>query len=289
AFELEESARATLVRNVALLVLLVPGIVARTAGRRSRATDARPARSARGFTVVELLVVMALAGVLVALVLPSLAGVRLGARTAASAANARTHAGTMASYLHDWRDVYPYLTDPQTTQSVIRCRSAGRAIVTEHFGGAKFRWLGLADDYYDGNWLSPSFRSPFGLPGAVGSYTMGCVFLARPEYYTPETRRQPPEQLRPTRGADVLFPGSKAIVVDDSAPPAGSGLSGVSRHERFVIAAMVDGRAGQFNAGTDMLPQHPSGDGNYPAYGADFPWWLPMTHTAEGVRGRDIR
>ncbi len=283
-FQLEESSRVAFTRNAVLLLLLVPGLF--LVFRPGTPSPVSPAKAAArpGFTLIETILSVALVAILMSLLLPSLAGLRTSGRLAASTANARTHATTMATYLNDWRDAFPYLTDPTATQSVIRCRSAGQAITTEYFGGARFWWLGLADDYYDGNWLSPSFRSPFALPGVTGSYTMGCVFLAHPDYYTPETRRPPPEQLRPTRGADVLFPTSKAIIVDNSEPGAG-----ISRHERSVIAAMVDTRAANFKTASDMLPQMPSGDGDYPALGADFPWWLPMTHTLQGVRGRDVR
>jgi competence protein ComGC len=284
-----EHAEQVLGRNAALLGLLVAGLVlsGNPRGRRSAAPGAQAGRCPRptGFTLVETIVVVAGAAVLVALLLPALAGVRQRGREAASRANLRQHAAVLGAYGLDHRDLFPYLTDPHATVSVIRCETAGVAMTVQYFVGSDYWWLGLADGYYGGNWRSPAFRSPLAPSYLVaGSYTMPCSFIADPAYYTPEGRQDPPRQLRPTGGYEVLLPAHKSLVVDNSillnaevlGPAAGS-----------VQAATVDGAAAAFDAARTRRWQHHTGDGPYPDFGSHFPALVPMTHAREGVRGRD--
>ncbi len=200
----------------------------------------------RGFTLLETVLVIAIISLLIAMLLPSLSRLRVSGREIVSQSNARQHASVMSMYAHDNRETWPYLTDPTSTSSVIRY-NAGRSAVEIGYFSLGSRWgVALADAYYDGNWASPSQRSPFANRNEGGSflhYDYPCVFIGRPEYWNPETRKLPPSQLLATRVGDVQFPSHKTLIVDSLTAPGGSVVPDRLRGVRS-IASVVDGSAG---------------------------------------------
>jgi prepilin-type N-terminal cleavage/methylation domain-containing protein len=243
-------------------------------------------RGTRGFTLIELILVVALVVVLVALVSPMLTRVRYGARESVSLSNLRQHSASVASYCGDFADQFPYFTDPGATFSVVRCVSADVSATCRYFGASSYWWLGMADGYYDGNWRSPSFASPLNPNSRTApAYALACTMLAAPEYFDPQTRMPPPSQLRSVKASEVVFPALKGELVDGSS--FDPGLLNGGREVNPFHAAFVDGHARRHRA-SDLLPQMQTGDGPYPEYGADFPWVYAATHTLNGVRGRDV-
>ncbi len=119
----------------------------------------RHRRTATGFTLIELLVVIAIIGLLVSILLPSLAGAKDLARTAACKSEFRNVGLAMAQYVGDARDVIPpgrmyigaeriqlqhllyegnYLTgvtsdtqDVPDTTNVLRCAAEDATLVSE--------------------------------------------------------------------------------------------------------------------------------------------------------------
>ncbi len=69
----------------------------------------------KGFTLVELLVVLAILGVLAALLFPVLGGAREGARRAVCANNLRQHGIAWHMYFDDHDDTFPLYQDAQST------------------------------------------------------------------------------------------------------------------------------------------------------------------------------
>ncbi len=67
----------------------------------------RTLRAVRGFTLIEVLVVVAIIALLVSILLPSLKRARDQAKTLSCAANLRTNGQAMAYYLEANKDVYP--------------------------------------------------------------------------------------------------------------------------------------------------------------------------------------
>lgn len=286
-----ERAELVLARNFLFAGALVIGMALSNERPPPTGTSARrgrcPDRNRSAFTLVETILVVALVALLVGFTLPSLAKVRYSARLATTRSNLRQHGTILAAYNSDYKDLYPYLTDPRATKSVIRCQSAGFAVTVLYFQGADWWWLGLADGYYNGSWRSPAFRSPLAPPEfVVGSYTMPCSFIADPAYYTPETREPPPKQLRAVRSSEVELPSHKSLLVDNSVLFNFEAL-GLDADE--VQACMADGHSSGFDRARTGLLQHHTGDGPYPDFGAHFPSLIPMTHTHAGVRGRDDR
>jgi prepilin-type N-terminal cleavage/methylation domain-containing protein len=135
-----------------------------------QATDRRA-----GFTLVELLVVVAILAVLIALLLPALGRARYVAKNTLCAANQRQIAIGAISYAAGNADYYPAAKDPRYDDSphfVVRYDSSGNVIkdyrkdLIDYFGGsvrrawtcplAKADWDGKGGwqtgGGYDGNW-----------------------------------------------------------------------------------------------------------------------------------------
>ncbi len=253
-----------------------------------RAGDSHP-RGRAAFTLVELILVIALIALLAALLVPSLGGSRRSARMTGTLSNLRHHGTIFAAYTAEHRDQFPALTDPLATYSVIRTPSGSIAVSSLYFGVDVFWWIGLAEQYYAGAWNGPLFRSPLATSNiGPNAYLMSCTLIAAPEYYNPETRQALPAQLRPVRATEVVWPSQKGILVDGMVQRPDYIHS--TRGDLDAIMCTADGRAGLFSTARDILPQYGLGDGpDQQAYGAHWPSFLPTTHTIDGVRGRDIR
>jgi prepilin-type N-terminal cleavage/methylation domain-containing protein len=299
--EFLEEAPHVVARNALLLLLLVAGVtVARAVqGDSPDAVASQPQSNARGFTLLELILTVAIFGLLAALIAPSLGATRHSARVVKSLSNLRQHAASVHSYAGEHRDLFPYLADPQSTFSIIRCRSADIAVPVRYFTSVEYWWLGLADGYYNGQWNSPAFLSPFDRwyrsPGRYSSYVMACSTIARPEFYSLEERREPPLQFKPVKMSEVLYPSHKGILTDstvyqDIAPHIARERGYDARFRFRFLAALADGHAAQFDPRSQLGPQLNIGDGwGTMRYGSHYPWMIPMTHTLHGVRGRDVR
>lgn len=280
-----ETAEFGLARNGVMMIALVGHLMTfgdssareRRDGERTRHAAKR---EHRGFTLIETLAVIAILGVLLSLSMPSLARVRNQARGAATASNLRSHGAVFVTYTTDYKDLFPVLTDPRASYSIIRCESAGVALRSLYFDAFN-RWnVALADQYYAGAYRSRSFQSGWDPPGPWGlsGLHLACSFSADPAYFDLTTRLLPPAQLRPVRATEVLFPSHKSV------------LTAYAPWVRFrrVFGGMVDGRAAEF-LDRDLLGDVRSGDGAYPQYTIHWPAFTPMTHTVHGVRGRDVR
>ncbi len=280
-----ESAKIMLWKNAIMSLVLAADVCLRLRAPRTPTPSGIAGRgpaggAARGFTLIEVLAVIMVVGVVTALLAPSLGRVRDSGRKVVTLANLRTHAAVFAAYHTDYRDEYPSLTDAGATYSIIRCESAGFAVKALYFEASRYWHLALADQYYGGDWASRAKRTgwaPLGRWPAT-ALNWGCSFVADAAYYNPETRLRPPTQLRTIRASEVVFPSAKALMAAHT-PWA---------RFRRVIGSTVDGRASEFMPG-DLLGEHPTGDGPYYDYTDHFPADIPMMHTQNGVRGRDVR
>jgi len=233
----------------------------------------------RGYTLVEVLLVVLLVGILVGLTAPALSRAKFSARRAASLSNLQSHVRVFASYLNDSRDVYPYLTDPSATFSVLRCGDLAVPVV--YFEAAAFWNIGVADAYYNGDCHSAAFNPP-GLPGLPGTlYYYSSSFLSAPEFWNPQTRIGP-AQWRAVRAGEVIFPSLKGVLWNRAAFP---GVSVGTYRTDLAEAAMVDGSALAASPST-FLPGYRNGEGPYPGTHQSG-YGLPVLHTVDGVRGRD--
>lgn len=236
-----------------------------------------------GFTIIECLVAVGILGVLFALSVVGLRGIRDSARHTASLSNVRQCAAAFSLYSADNADFFPFFTDG--------CGRNGELIIggymiigVRYFDAHKTWHVVLADAYLNGKLFADVFQTPRARgPRAVedADYLYGCAFIARPGFWNPRTRTGP-TQFGPTTMASVTFPASKTLLSENPARLA-------SPDTRVVAAALVDGSAWMAPR-RRWLMGYPRGDG--PPYindGAvhftDQPWSL---HTLDGVYGRDF-
>jgi prepilin-type N-terminal cleavage/methylation domain-containing protein len=265
----------------------------------------RPGRPQRGFSLIELLVVITIIAILIALVAPALATARRQARVTIGFSNLRQLAGVMQAYTQQHRDAYlnPFravwpatpeyagmtwtqacsTTDPQQRWDL---RSDCSTLHTEGFSRVWYSYLaewrgGHRNDLEqvnpaDGD-LMTQYRNQEGDPEVMNgevlmptSYGYGPVFWCKPARFTPCRAPMEAIWLETQITAGVAYPGAKVLLTGASA--------GNSMH-----VALCDGRVEMINkdtvvAGTSVCNCPPP------------PIWPPesMTCTLNGVKGLDL-
>jgi prepilin-type N-terminal cleavage/methylation domain-containing protein len=235
-------------------------------------------RSRHGVTIVELLIVIAVLGVLLALSLPALRGMRSSARNVAAEATIRQHATLIGTYVADFKDAYPWLGLPNQNGMLTLLRQTGEPFTINYFETCS-AWPSAMTSYYGDSWPHPSQAYPVRRNG-LALYLYSCAMITDPAFWNERTR-QGVSQWRATRATEVSDPSRKALLTS---------AVEVEPYPRWVkeglTMAMCDGTVG-FYPRRMLADPVPSGDGTYPGffhirgyYGLDTP---------DGVRGRDIK
>lgn len=237
----------------------------------------------RAFTLVELLAVVAVIAGLVTLLLPSLARTRDMARGSVSLGYLRQHGVVAAAYQNAWDGMFPYITDPSATETIIRFPD-GRPPRRLRYFYAFFGWpFALGPSYYSG-FPDPTFTSPFrrSVSGST-DYWYSCSLICRPEYWDRRARVAGRSQWRPSRRHEALYPSDKAVFIE--VERRGMREDDFIGPTRPVRIGFVDGSASRLLVG-DVRSGYPRGDGDpsQSVHPAGPPTGL---HTIDGVRGRD--
>lgn len=244
------------------------------------------------FTLIESILTIALIAILIALLLPSLSGVRDRVRSISALSDLRQHATVFAAYANDHRDISPFFAEPRATLTVIR---GNQATVSFHYFSSSSFWVyALADTYYPGlSLFDDVFRSPYLLDTDVYDtpYYYSCSMIAAPAYWSPETRTGR-DQFRPNRLSDVAFPGAKGMLTIEPwvlRAPFDTPLSTLNPAEQTVLSATVAGSATTTKLG-EFGPVIASGDGGtITELGGHRTGTTPAgMHTLHGAAGRDL-
>lgn len=281
AFHQEQSRTWTVVaRNTVLMTVLAIGIGLVAWQPRSVFAESRAEhRRTGGFTIIELLMCIAIMAVLIALTVPNLAYFRNNARRTSLASRLSQHATVFASYTSDYKDFFPWFTDPNATYSLVR--APGLTIKCRYFDADSTWHVALSERYYGNSWTNPAFWDlSQKTPSALTDFRYSSAFLADPAFWTLETRTGP-AQWRATRSAEVQFPSKKALHTS-----LGSMGELDASNWKSAVMSFVDGSAAAVSA-QDLLPGYPKGNGDWP--GSSLNVSLPGLMTMDGVRGRDRR
>lgn len=191
----------------------------------------------RGLTLIEVLVAIGVIGILIAILLPALAGARQAARQTQALANVRTVGQTFSVYANQY-GTYPYRErgtpidelsgPPPADVMVVRWWPEGTIVgVSDHFA-LSWLWPGVVSvigdwpEHYK-TWISPGrpSRLPEGPwdddvePMDRISIVYSNAFVASPELFQQTPRPAPSDALlKPTRPEDVTYPSQKVMLWD---------------------------------------------------------------------------
>ncbi|MCC6971773.1 MAG: prepilin-type N-terminal cleavage/methylation domain-containing protein [Phycisphaerales bacterium] len=247
-----------LARNAAMIsALLGPECVRRVGTRKQRpstpAEDWTSERAtARGFTIVEILVCIVIVSTLLSLTLPLLSSARSRARQAASAVSARSCAMLLNTYANDNRDsmiVYSkpgeWRSWPEADQSRLKCGYFYIAIVWAHVLKQQGYIPEIGDAFIspDAPAADPLTGQPLRYPGAV-HYQPSCSFLATDGFWRPSTRIGP-AQWRSRALCEARI-ASRKVLVASIFPWSVAARMGTERSNLTADLAFVDGTAGRY-------------------------------------------
>lgn len=275
-----------LVRNGLLLSALLAGMsliwwksvpkVLHT--RQSARPDCVAGRA--GFTIIELLMVIALIGILVSLLLPALGSARERAYRIDGVADLRSNMQVLSAYSVDYDDMWPFLTDPEATYTVFRHPRRGPGHLL-FFQVTQFWHWPLLGSYLpeDGTdmFVAAGDQLQEDGGGVFSSYTYSPTMYSRPDFWNARTRTGP-NQWHPARVFETLYPSAKGAMYN-TRPWVGL------MQQRKVQLGMCDGSA--VGAPWDSITKgYPKGEGNW--WGSFNGFGIRVMHTIDGVRGRDI-
>jgi prepilin-type N-terminal cleavage/methylation domain-containing protein len=285
----EHGAEISVVRNLVLLAALTTGILLYRPGHSAQGAPSprapvdipRGIHGRAGFSLIELILVIALIAILLAMTIPSLAGVRQSARRVVSLSNLRTHAQVVTAYADTYKDTFLWTMNPEATYSVRR-HPSGIAIQIVYFAGMNTWHWPLLEDFYSQTLDNAIFADPNDKGNyPYTSFWYSSTFLARPDFWN-ESTRSGPAQWRPVLHSDVLFPSKKAIHLNAKTMFVAPDQPIHPLH--LIDVSFVDGAARSIPF-SRLTPPYLRGEGNW--HGSWFGNGIKVMHTIDGSRGRD--
>lgn len=179
----------------------------------------------KAFTIIEVLVVIAVIAVLLSIVVPVLSNVRVSANRAISLSNLRTLSVQVGIYTNTFGGWYPYIEDKQAIRITPSEDDNATYLVFTPYWDFSLYWPAVMHEIAPwresyGAWVSPRSRRMPDQPwrseeGSNGfpSYRLLHAFFARPEVWIPGTVANP-RLLRPVGSHEVSYPSKKAQFFD---------------------------------------------------------------------------
>ncbi len=174
----------------------------------------------RAFTILELLVCVAVMAILVSLVLPGLAAARSRGRLAASLSGLRQVVAATCAYANDNREQLPFLATPRKPWEPIRL-GGHETFPNSYFLQSRLVLSLLWPTYLsDRASLLPrlcEWCDELSEEVVYSRYWMSDTAFAEPAYWAEDT---PPDSLAPYRGmrlGEAVFPSLKGLYLDRGA------------------------------------------------------------------------
>lgn len=283
ATDASQSARMGIIRN-ALLLFAIGWMISASIRSSIALADQKPSpvpvRSRDGgFTIIELLVTIAIISILIALALPSLAGSRLRAKMTWSLSTQRQVLASVFIYTLDHDDTFPHFGMRESGTGAIR--HDGDVLGYDYFQTHLFYWASLIYPNYFDNLNALSYtQDVLGLENQVRSnFLMTYNAWADPRLWNEDAPEPVARLLRATRTGEILFPSDKGLLLDIH--------RGALNQEDFpgyrnLSIGRADGSAGEL----DLWSVEESAVFSHP----DAPvWWpLPVLATRDGLAGQDF-
>jgi prepilin-type N-terminal cleavage/methylation domain-containing protein len=252
-----------------------------------------PDRARSGYSLIEILLVIAIIAIILALTIPSLSSMRFSARQTSSLSSLRQLAVTTSSYNSDYNDNFPVPWDPRATSWILRNDRTQMIIPGDfHYFSTYENWHYLLASYY-GNDTSnqvyyPTEQVAFENSGGGAPFAYSCAFLAHPAYWN-ESTRTGSTQWRGTRSSSVAYASRKVLMISRAylyGPVSTTDIRPNILKMKLPHSA-VDGHATmrfsrEFKVGIS------AGDGVLGVGGSHWGEFDPAMHTIDGIRGFDF-
>lgn len=240
-----------------------------------------PLASRRGFSLIEILVSMGILGILIAILIPILAGAKASSGQTVTLSNLRQLALTTADYNAVYSQAFPHV--PEGTWLRLHPPDEMGASILPGYWDLSIYWPALFHDIapwreHYATWVGPGGiddrKKPWLSSGGfrVPSYRLSHTFFARPELWAPALDDDP-SFYRPVYVRDVVHPSSKVMFWDED-----------QMHFRRSRVADRDHRAILFADGHVAAKR--LSDANVPPEIA-FKTTRPLYDTLDGARGKD--
>lgn len=182
----------------------------------------------RGFSLVEVLVVIGVSSILIAMLFPALSGARDRARAVVCHANLKSTAVLTSTYLGQYAETYPFAAAGQQLPNGPDAPGGQSFVISTNHWSTNFNWPSIVSvlapwrEWY-GTWVCPGAARAAGAPWAPppgvsayagASYAYSTSFVARPSVWSDAPGPADAAELAAVRSSDLRSPDRKVMFFD---------------------------------------------------------------------------